>query len=116
MFRVPESEVRQTIKNDLTVFKSEIYQKIDELMDEVRKPILSDVGWARLTIGAIVYTIIIVMYIGNGNSMAQSNKENDLKIEQKHKEDVERIEGKQDKIIEILLGIKEDIGENKANK
>ena len=97
-----EKEIAQ-IKSDYTSFKKDVYRKIDELIDEVRKPIFTDMQWASITIAAIVYVVGIVMYVGNTNAQTRHNKE-----------DIIKIEDKQDKIIEILLEIKEDIGKNKS--
>ena len=97
-----EKEIAQ-IKSDYSSFKKDVYTKIDELIDEVRKPIFTDVQWAGITIAAIVYVVGIVMFVGNTNAQTQHNKEDIIKVEKG-----------QERIIEILLEIKEDIGKNKA--
>ena len=97
-----EKEITQ-IKSDYSSFKKDVYAKIDELIDEVRKPLFTDMQWASLTIAAIVYVVGVVLFVGNTNAQTQHNKE-----------DIVKIEDKQDKIINILLEIKEDIGKNKA--
>lgn len=98
-----EKEIAQ-IKSDYSSFKKDVYIKIDELIDEVRKPIFTDMQWATITVAAIVYVVGIVLFVGDTNAQARHNKE-----------DIVKIEDKQDKIIEILLEIKEDIGETKTN-
>jgi hypothetical protein len=101
-----DQEIKQ-IKTDFSKFKVDVSRKIDELIMEARKPILTDKQWASLTIAAIIYVIGIVMYVGSTNSMANNNKDNMIKFEKEYEKDYDRI-------IEILLDIKEDVGVNKA--
>ena len=96
-----EHEIKQ-IKKDLNHLKEDVNDKIDELMREVRKPILTDRQWSKIVVGAIIYVIGVVLFIGNTKSMAQENAKDILEINKDY-----------DKILEYLIEIKEDVAKQK---
>ena len=98
---IHDEEIKE-IKKDFSIFKVDVNSKIDELIEEVRKPILTDTQWSRVVIGAIIYTVVVVLFIGNTNALSQENKKDIVEINKDY-----------DKIIEYLIEIKEDIGTSK---
>jgi hypothetical protein len=98
---IHDKEIKE-VKKDFSMFKVDVNKKIDELIEEVRKPILTDTQWSRVVIGAIIYTVIVVLFIGNTNALSQENKKDIVEINKDY-----------DKIIEYLIEIKEDIGTSK---
>jgi len=98
---VHDKEIEQ-IKNDFQEFKVDVNSKIDELIEEVKKPILTDTQWSRVVIGAVIYTVIVVLFIGNTSALSQENKKDIIEV----KEDY-------DTILEYLIEIKEDVAKQK---
>ena len=86
------------IKTEFGNFKKEVSKKLDELFDEVRKPILTDKQMASLILSLIVYLIFTINYI-SGNNFRSIKNENSL----------EKVSIKNDKMYDILITIKEDV-------
>ena len=86
------------IRTEFGNFKKEVSEKLDELFEEVRKPILSDRQMFSLILSIIVYLIFTVNYI-SGNNYRSIKNENTL----------EKVNVKNDKMYDILITIKEDV-------
>ena len=86
------------IKTEFGNFKKEVSKKLDELFDEVRKPILTDRQMASLILSLVVYLIFTINYI-SGNNFRSIKNENSL----------EKVSVKNDKMYDILITIKEDV-------
>jgi hypothetical protein len=86
------------IRTEFGNFKKEVSEKLDELFEEVRKPILSDRQMFSLILSIIVYLIFTVNYI-SGNNYRSIKNENTL----------EKVNIKNDKMYDILITIKEDV-------
>ena len=86
------------IKTEFGNFKKEVSKKLDELFDEVRKPILTDRQMASLILSLVVYLIFTINYI-SGNNFRSIKNENSL----------EKVSLKNDKMYDILITIKEDV-------
>ena len=86
------------IRTEFGNFKKEVSEKLDELFEEVRKPILSDKQMFSLILSIIVYLIFTVNYI-SGNNYRSIKNENTL----------EKVNVKNDKMYDILITIKEDV-------
>jgi hypothetical protein len=93
------------IKNEFNQFKKEVSSKLDELFNELRKPILSDKQIYSLIISLVVYLIFTVNYI-SGNNYRSIKNENSL----------EKVNLKNDKIMDILILIKEDVAQIKGSQ
>jgi hypothetical protein len=98
---IHDEEIKE-IKKDFSIFKVDVNSKIDELIEEVKKPILTDTQWSRVVIGAVIYTVIVVLFIGNTSALSQENKKDIIEV----KEDY-------DTILEYLIEIKEDVAKQK---
>ena len=105
---IHEKEIAQ-IKTDITKFKGEMTKKIDELIDEVRKPIFTDSQWIGFIFGIAASFASVVMYINSTKVMAQNNKDTITEVKKDVKKDY-------DNIMKILLEIKEDVGETKSKQ
>ena len=86
------------IKTEFGNFKKEVSKKLDELFDEVRKPIITDRQMASLILSLVVYLIFTINYI-SGNNFRSIKNENSL----------EKVSVKNDKMYDILITIKEDV-------
>lgn len=86
------------IKTDFGNFKKEVSEKLDELFNEIRKPILTDRQMASLILSLVVYLIFTINYI-SGNNFRSIKNENSL----------EKVSVKNDKMYDILITIKEDV-------
>ena len=86
------------IRTEISQFKKDIYSKIDELFEEVRKPILSDKQIAALILSLIVYLVFTVNYISGNNYRSIENTKA-----------IEKASLKDDKMMDILISIKEDV-------
>lgn len=97
------------IKTEFGQFKKDVYSKLDELFEEIRKPLLSDKQIASLVITLIVYLIFTVNYISGNNYRSIKNEDS-----------LEKVSIKNDKMMDILILIKEDVaeikGKQKSNK
>ena len=93
------------IKTEFGQFKKDVYSKLDELFEEVRKPLLSDKQMASLVITLVVYIIFTVNYI-SGNNYRSIKNEDSLKLSIQ----------KDDKMMELLMTIKEDVAEIKGKQ
>ena len=91
------------IKTEFGNFKKEVSKKLDELFDEVRKPIITDRQMASLILSLVVYLIFTINYI-SGNNFRSIKNENSL----------EKVSVKNDKMYDILITIKEDVAEIKG--
>ena len=99
-----EKEITE-IKTEFGQFKKDVYSKLDELFEEVRKPLLSDKQMASLIITLVVYLIFTVNYI-SGNNYRSIKNEDSLKLSIQ----------KDDKMMELLMTIKEDVAEIKGKQ
>ena len=61
------------IRTEFGNFKKEVSEKLDELFEEVRKPILSDRQMFSLILSIIVYLIFTVNYISGNNYRSIKN-------------------------------------------
>ena len=86
-------------KKNNNIFKTEITKKIDDLMIEAKKPLLNDKTIISIIIGLAVYLVIAVSYVNANNSRSLKNEE-----------DITDYKKDKDKMMDLLLGIKEDVG------
>ena len=86
------------IKTEFGQFKKEVSAKLDELFDEVRKPILTEKEKATLIISMIVYLVFSINYISGNNFRSIRNETS-----------IEKVSEKNDKMYDILVSIKEDV-------
>ena len=93
------------IKTEFGQFKKDVYNKLDELFEEVRKPVLTDKQIASLIISLVVYLVFTVNYISGNNYRSIKNEDN-LKVSIQ----------KDDKMMELLMTIKEDVAEIKGKQ
>ena len=89
-----EKEIAE-IKSDFGQFKEDVYSKLDQLFEEIRKPILTDKQIASLIITLVVYLVFTVNFISGNNFRSVKNEDN-LKISTQ----------KDDRIMDLLLQIK----------
>jgi len=93
------------IKTEFGQFKKDVYSKLDELFEEIKKPILTDKQIASLIITLVVYLVFTVNFI-SGNNFRSIKNEDSLKISV----------SKDDKMMELLMKIKEDVAEIKGKQ
>ena len=93
------------IKTEFGQFKKDVYNKLDELFEEIKKPILTDKQIASLIITLVVYLVFTVNFI-SGNNFRSIKNEDSLKISV----------SKDDKMMELLMKIKEDVAEIKGKQ
>ena len=93
------------IKTEFGQFKKDVYSKLDELFEEIKKPILTDKQIASLIITLVVYLVFTVNFI-SGNNFRSIKNEDSLKISV----------SKDDKMMELLMDIKEDVAEIKGKQ
>ena len=93
------------IKTEFGQFKKDVYSKLDELFEEIKKPILTDKQIASLIITLVVYLVFTVNFI-SGNNFRSVKNEDSLKISV----------SKDDKMMELLMDIKEDVAAIKGKQ
>jgi len=86
------------IKTEYNNFKKDVSSKLDELFDEIKKPVLSDKQIASLIITLVVYLIFTVNYISGNNYRSLKNEKS-----------LEKVNDKNDKMYDLLIEIKEDV-------
>jgi len=91
------------IRTEFSQFKKEVYKKIDQLFDEVRKPLLTEKEKYTLIISIIVYLVFTINYISGNNFRSVKNEQS-----------LEKVSTKNDKMYDILISIKEDVAEIKG--
>ena len=86
------------IKTEFVQMKKDVYTKLDELFDEVRKPLLTEKEKATLIISMIIYLVFSINYISGNNFRSIKNETS-----------IEKISSKNDRMMDLLIAIKEDV-------
>ena len=97
------------IKTEFGNFKKEVSKKLDELFDEVRKPILTDRQMASLILSLVVYLIFTINYISGNNFRSISNENSIIKSNLESTK-------KDEKMMDLLIEIKSIVDKNEGRK
>ena len=97
-----DKEIKE-IKTEFVQMKKDVYTKLDELFDEVRKPFLTEKEKTTLIISIIVYLVFSINYISGNNFRSIKNEIS-----------IDKVIEKNDKMYDILVSIKEDVAEIKG--
>ena len=62
-------------KDDNSKFKTEMYKKIENLFEELKKPIFTDKQIISITIGIVAYLVIAVNYVGTTDARSLDNNQ-----------------------------------------
>ena len=95
----------KNIRSEFGDFKKDVYDKLDELFEEVRKPIFTDRQIAGLIVSLVVYLVFSINYISGNNFRSIENTKA-----------IEKSIAKDDKMMDILISIKEDVAALKPKK
>jgi hypothetical protein len=99
-------------KTEFGGFKVTVSKKLDELMILVNKPIFKDSQVAGIVIMAVVYTIMVMMYLTPTSAKADANEKDNLRQDK----EIIKQEKKSAEIITLLLDIKEIVDKNEGAK
>ena len=91
------------IKTEFGHFKKEVSAKLDELFEEIRKPIFTDKQVISIIIGICVYLVIAVSYVNKIDARSIENYNTTKENKQTDKE-----------IIKMLIDIKETVDRNEG--
>ena len=95
----------KNIRSEFGNFKKDVYDKLDELFEEVRKPVFTEKEKATLIISLVVYLVFSINYISGNNFRSIENTKA-----------IEKSVAKDDKMMDLLMTIKEDVASLKPKE
>jgi len=111
------------VRSEFSEYQNKFDKRLDELFDEIRKPMFSYKEMIAIAIAIISYTYFITRDFSGVKSMSETTLEKverqDMLVKEiinEHKEFKKENEAKTDKILETVLDIKIDVAILKENK
>lgn len=111
------------VRSEFSEYQNKFDKRLDELFDEIRKPMFSYKEMGAIALGIISYTYVITRDFSGVKSMSETTLEKVEKqdvlikeISKENKESKKENEAKTDKILETVLDIKIDVAILKENK
>ena len=97
-----DQEIKQ-IRTEFSSFKSNVNDKLEDIMEKLRKPIFTDKQIFSLILSLIVYLVLSVNYINGISARSLKNSEN-----------IERTIETDKQILDLLREVREGVAEMKG--